>query len=137
VCDGSAVPTASYQRLFNIIGYTYGGAGGNFNLPDLRGEFVRGFDSGRGVDPGRIFGSSQASDVEPHKHNVDDLFGINDDQGPPLYDRNGNRVENYSGWGNDGDGDTGNPTFFLNQTALSSGTETRPRNVALLPIIKY
>ena len=136
-CDGSAVPTASYQRLFNIIGYTYGGAGGSFNLPDLRGEFVRGFDSGRGVDPGRIFGSSQASDVEPHTHNVDDLYGLNDDQGPPLYDRNGNRVYKYSSWGDDGDNDSGNPAFFLNQTALSSGTETRPRNVALLPIIKY
>lgn len=35
--DGSSVPVATYPALFNVIGYTYGGAGANFSLPDWRG----------------------------------------------------------------------------------------------------
>ena len=58
-CDGSLVSKGAYARLFNAIGYTYGGSGDYFRLPDLRGEFIRGFDDGRGVDPNRVFGSSQ------------------------------------------------------------------------------
>ena len=36
-----------------------------FNLPDLRGEFVRGFDNGRGVDSGRSIASSPQGSIEP------------------------------------------------------------------------
>ena len=44
-CNGASVSTSQYQDLFNVIGYTYGGSGGNFNLPDLRGVFPRGAGS--------------------------------------------------------------------------------------------
>lgn len=40
--DGSSVPVATYPDLFAVIGYTYGGAGANFNLPDDRGVVVSG-----------------------------------------------------------------------------------------------
>ena len=33
-CDGSSQSTTTYAALFAVIGYTYGGSGGSFNLPD-------------------------------------------------------------------------------------------------------
>ena len=42
LCDGASVATATYPDLFTALGYTYGGAGANFNLPDLVDVFVRG-----------------------------------------------------------------------------------------------
>ena len=62
ICNGQSVSTTTYPALHAVIGYTYGGSGGSFNVPDLRGEFVRGFDAGRGVDSGRALGSAQAQD---------------------------------------------------------------------------
>ena len=41
MCDGSSVSTVVYASLFATIGYTYGGSGSNFNLPDYRGKFAR------------------------------------------------------------------------------------------------
>ncbi|QPB08629.1 tail protein [Burkholderia phage Mica] len=59
--NGAAISRTAYGALFARIGTTYGaGDGANtFNLPDLRGEFLRGFDDGRGIDPSRAFGSMQ------------------------------------------------------------------------------
>lgn len=71
-CNGASVATATYPTLFAVTGYLYGGAGANFNLPDLRGKFIRGWDDGRGVDTGRVFGSPQADIVGPHAHNMTD-----------------------------------------------------------------
>ena len=78
-CDGSAVSRVTYSNLFSIIGTTYGvGDGTNtFNLPDLRGEFIRGFDDGRGADPARTLGSNQlASPVVGDDNNSPDLYSI-------------------------------------------------------------
>lgn len=43
-CEGQEISRAEYSNLFNIIGTTYGSGNGSttFNLPDLRGEFLRG-----------------------------------------------------------------------------------------------
>ncbi len=49
-CDGRLLSTTAYSNLYNVIGNTYGAGPGTFNLPDLRGYFVRGWDNGRGVD---------------------------------------------------------------------------------------
>lgn len=51
ICDGSSQLVASYPDLHAYLGYAYGGAGANFTLPDYRGEFLRGQDKGRGLDP--------------------------------------------------------------------------------------
>ena len=61
LCNGAAVSRTTYANLFAVIGTTYGAGNGTttFNLPDLRGEFIRGFDAGRGVDNGRTLGSWQ------------------------------------------------------------------------------
>lgn len=59
--NGAAVSRTAYANLFAAIGTTYGTGNGSstFNLPDLRGEFVRGWDDGRGADAGRSLGSWQ------------------------------------------------------------------------------
>lgn len=69
-CNGAAVSRATYATLFAAIGTTFGVGDGSttFNLPDLRGEWVRGWDDGRGVDSGRVFGSTQAEMIGPHNH---------------------------------------------------------------------
>jgi len=68
--NGAAVSRTAYADLFAAIGTTYGAGDGfnTFNLPDLRGEFIRGWDDGRGVDGGRALGSSQAGAVQSHTH---------------------------------------------------------------------
>lgn len=60
--NGAAVSRATYAALFAAIGTTFGAGDGSttFNLPDLRGEFMRGWDDSRGTDSGRVFGSAQA-----------------------------------------------------------------------------
>jgi len=69
-CNGQTVSRLSFANLFAVLGTTYGAGDGSttFRLPDLRGEFVRGHDDGRGVDTGRVFGSTQGQDVQPHNH---------------------------------------------------------------------
>jgi microcystin-dependent protein len=71
-CNGSAVSRTTYANLFAAIGETYGAGNGTttFNLPDLRGQFVRGWDNGRGVDPGRAVGSQQNSANQAHTHSA-------------------------------------------------------------------
>ncbi len=45
-------------------------ADGTGGTPDLRGEFIRGLDNGRGVDVGRVLASSQTADYQSHSHAV-------------------------------------------------------------------
>lgn len=68
--NGAAVSRTTYASLFAAIGTTWGAGDGSttFNLPDLRGEFVRGWDDGRGVDTGRAIASAQADDNKSHTH---------------------------------------------------------------------
>lgn len=82
ICDGRTVSKTDYPGLFATIGYIHGGSGNNFQLPDFRGYFLRGQDSGS-VDPNRttrtkasVFattnglneGSSQADQNAEHRH---------------------------------------------------------------------
>ena len=69
-CNGAAVSRTTYSALFALIGEYYGAGNGSttFNLPDLRGEFIRGFDNGRGVDSGRSIGTLQTADNRSHSH---------------------------------------------------------------------
>lgn len=73
LCQGAAVSRTTYATLFALIGETYGAGDGTstFNLPDLRGEFIRGFDAGRLVDSGRVLGSAQAEALKSHTHTAD------------------------------------------------------------------
>lgn len=46
LCDGTSYSKTTYAGLWAVIGYTYGGSGDDFNVPDLRQRFVRGKDGG-------------------------------------------------------------------------------------------
>lgn len=144
--NGAAVSRTTYAALFSAIGTTFGAGDGTttFNLPDLRGEFIRGWDDGRGVDSGRAFGSSQLDAFQGHR------FG-NSGAGLVLVG-NGNEGQAASGVAVSNTGrvnvSTGNGVPGASSTVLdimSDGTngtarvasETRPRNVALLACIKY
>lgn len=70
--NGAAISRTTYAALFSAIGTTFGVGDGTttFNLPDGRGEFIRGWDDARGVDSGRAFGSWQADDNKSHTHSA-------------------------------------------------------------------
>jgi microcystin-dependent protein len=75
LCNGAlygrtALDPSPQTALFGVIGTTYGSGDGltTFNVPDLRGMFVRGLDAGRGVDPLRSLGSQQAFAMQSHNH---------------------------------------------------------------------
>lgn len=132
-CDGTVVSRATYAALFAAIGTTYGAGDGSttFALPDLRGEFVRGLDDGRGIDAARALGSAQAGAMEAHSHMVAN-------SGTGSGGTSGALARQTSVGGDteyilQGIGGTANvyPT-----SDAGSGTETRPRNVALLYCIK-
>jgi hypothetical protein len=81
--NGAAISRATYANLFAAIGTSFGPGDGEttFNLPDLRGTFIRGFDDGRGVDPGRPYGSTQSGANLSHTHGVFDFghaHGVSD-----------------------------------------------------------
>lgn len=120
--NGAAVSRTAYADLFAAIGTTFGTGDGfnTFNLPDLRGEFLRGWDDGRGVDTGRVFGSQQADELKAHKHTTT----VKRDRGTTAM---GNAV-------------FGDEDYYGENTLESSSTggiETRPRNRALLACIKF
>lgn len=122
-CNGNAVSRSTYSALFAVIGTSFGSGDGSttFNLPDLRGEFVRGWDHGKGTDSGRAFGSSQADALESHTHTLN-LFATT----TIAHDASaeGDRTVQSGGSATSGFiGDTGDG-------------ETRPRNIALLYCIK-
>jgi microcystin-dependent protein len=133
-CNGAAVSRTTYADLFAAIGTTYGAGDGSttFNLPDLRGEFIRGFDDGRGVDAGRGFGTAQTDAFQGHYH--------------------GPRSPHVSFWGSTGNGGsnvasaspafpdvttTGSPVSDGTNGTPRTAAETRPRNVALMYCIKF
>lgn len=120
-CNGAVVSRTTYANLFAVIGTTFGAGDGSttFSLPDLRGEFIRGWDHGRAVDNGRVFGSAQTDELKSHTHTMR-VSDNPSDWSRALRGGNGNVAESVSGWVN--------PT---------GGSETRPRNVALMYIIKY
>lgn len=69
-CNGAAISRTTYAALFSAIGTTFGAGDGSttFNIPDLRGEFIRGWDDARGVDSGRVFGGWQDGQNVSHTH---------------------------------------------------------------------
>jgi len=124
-CDGSAISRTTYADLFSAIGTTFGVGDGSttFNIPDLRGEFIRGWDNGKGTDSGRSFGSSQTDEFESHTHTIDLKDGSSGSGTVAGYPES-----TLQFWGNATDGATG---------SSGGASETRPRNIALMYCIKY
>jgi microcystin-dependent protein len=126
-CNGAAVSRSAYSELFNAIGTTFGAGNGSttFNIPDLRGEFIRGWDHGVGRDPGRSFGSYQADEFKTHQHSMKVISGTYSGAGGSYYDRftvSGNQLAHY---------------VAARDPDTPGGSENRPRNRALLYCIKY
>lgn len=119
--NGAVVSRTTYSALFAAIGTIFGAGDGatTFKLPDLRGEFIRSWDDGRGADPGRSFASWQDDSFEQHSHTTGGRY-MTVDGGGQLCAYGGGGCYNYR-----------------NDVAPTGGTENRPRNVALNACIKY
>ena len=111
-CNGSPFNTSDYPRL--------AAAYPNGRLPDLRGEFIRGWDAGRGVDPGRGIFSWQNCEIQQHNHTQN--IGAFGEQG------GGNP------WGSGSNNRWEQDYWFT--TGLTGGNETRPRNIAFMYIVR-
>lgn len=131
--NGAQVSRTTYSALFSAIGTTFGPGNGSttFNLPDLRGIFIRGWDNGRGKDPGRAFGSYQDDAFESHTH-TDAGHTHN------ILNTGNNANGGGAGWLVNPQIDTGLQTLTGYADIQATGdTETRPMNLALKPYIKY
>lgn len=129
-CDGSAVSRAAFAALFAVLGERFGRGDGatTFNLPDLRGNFARGWDHGAGRDPdasvrqapaaggaaGDRVGSFQDDLFESHTHTFTQLGGP------------GSVTQTQRNIGG----------VFV-QTGAAGGNETRPKNLYFMYIIKF
>jgi microcystin-dependent protein len=129
IANGSTVSKNTYYNLWLALGgeaSPYGQTLQTFDLPDLRAEFIRGSDLGRGVDPNRTIGSYQSSQNLSHSHAS--AGGTNFIIYPAV-----------SGQARQEQEQEGGPQSYSSRTPntdSSGGTESRPRNIALLPIIK-
>jgi microcystin-dependent protein len=130
-CNGALVSRTTFADLFAEIGTDYGAGDGSttFALPDLRGEFIRGWDNGRGVDAGRTRGSAQSSQAASLRDFETRFSGsASANTGPADVPDNGVN----SSWRQTGRDDGTTVEIRMRNWER----ETRPRNVALLPCIK-
>jgi microcystin-dependent protein len=159
-CNGDTLPndsttavqgiTADWTTLYAIVGA---------NLPDLRGEFIRGWDDSKGTDSGRGIRTSQSDQNKQHNHTgsastastslTGTIAGISESfnsggSASGVFTKStgsntGNTPSGHSDSGNCGsvafDGSHSHTTTVT--IANTGGTETRPRNIALLACIKY
>ena len=137
--------TADFSALYAVVGA---------NLPDLRGEFIRGFDDGKGTDSGRSIRSTQSDANKQHNHtattSTKSLTGTlnsvaetwhNNGTATGVFtkttDETGNNTPEHTDvsatGGIDFDGSHDHTTTIAND----GGSEARPRNIALLACIKY
>lgn len=129
--NGSAVSRTTYASLFSAIGTMYGPGDGSttFNLPDYRGYFLRGWNSGSGIDPdaasrtnrgdgttGDQVGTKQTDEFKSHMHGMDREGAAG----------GGNTIGDAWGSGSLGNYPAGTGT------AYSGGNETRPKNVNVI-----
>ena len=136
--NGALVSRSTYAALFAVIGETFGAGDGSttFALPDLRGEFIRGWDDGRGEDTGRVFGSAQSDAVGPIEVAQDTFSSTSSatGMGQPL-GRSG-LLSFTSGSFVYGRAAPATPSDDVAR-GVQNAAETRPRNIALLACIKF
>ena len=143
--NGALVSRTTYARLWafasasgNLVSeatwsasswgsFGQGDGATTFRLPDDRGEFVRGWDDGRGVDSSRAIGTPQTDAMQGHRHAYS------------VPNAAGSSFDIYGGGSGAGvfTTNSGDPvTNGTNGTPRTAG-ETRPRNIAMLACIKY
>ena len=141
-CNGAAVSRSTYASLFSSISTTWGTGDGSstFNLPDLRGQFVRGWDNSAGVDSGRSFASSQSDQNKTHDHSVTDPGHVHATtfDNKKYFPGGGSTSVSYGGAG-------GYPADVFTMSSATTGislandggTEVRVKNKALMYVIKF
>ena len=132
--NGAAISRSTYSALFAVIGTEYGVGDGSstFNLPDARGEFIRGWAHGSANDPDRaartnrgdgttgdVVGSKQADVFKSHDHTRSAYDGSSHN-GYLRYDHG-----------------TASSPHAISNTGSTGDNETRPRNTNRMIIIKY
>lgn len=139
-CNGQAVSRSQYSQLFAAISTTYGSGDGSttFNVPDLRGRFLRGLNDGSGNDPdvssrtalnsggntGDNIGSYQGDQFGNHAHSLNGSMNLGNTAGT---------AGGYPAGGSNGVTASAN----AGSTAASGGSETRPKNVNVAYHICY
>ncbi|WP_338860095.1 phage tail protein [Xenorhabdus griffiniae] len=125
-CNGATFTAAQYPELARVYP--------SLRLPDLRGEFIRGWDDGRGIDDGRELLSWQDDSFRAHDHGITAFDAWNPTVLTPN-DRLGDALlstDNAIGRGGDQNGTVNNRY----QTRNGGGNETRPRNIAFNYIVR-
>lgn len=131
-CVGQSLSTTTYAALFAAIGYTYGGAGATFNIPDLRGRVIAGKDDMGGSSANRLTGLSGGVNgdtlggtggAETHTLTINEMPSHN--HSTPTNDGSGNTSAGIGSVASNSAGTTGNrggdlphnnvqPTIILN-----------------------
>jgi len=144
-CDGAAVSRSTYATLFTAIASVWGAGDGSstFNVPDLRGAFLRGTGShgtsnmAKGTDfAGAAVGAFENDQTQDHRHNLEtESKGV----GHTSLGANANyrevqyiRSHDFGVWLS-----AGNPQTNNSQGTPRTGDETRPFNASILYCIKY
>lgn len=141
-CEGAVVLRSDYPALWVIaeahiaaggVLFTVGDGSTTFGLPDLRSEFLRGWDNGRGVDVARVLGSAQDDRFEEHGHQyvVTGANGATSSSNDSFITGGGQST--VGPWTGTADNIAGRQ---IGKSTIGS-TETRPRNIAVIFAIKY
>lgn len=138
--NGATISRSVYAKLFAAVGTTFGSGDGSttFTLPDMRGEFPRGWDDSRGVDSGRALGSAQGDAIRNITGGVDTNHSLK------MYYPGGGNFGAFALTGSTGAtvGGSASSGFYgaFNFDAsrqVPTASENRPRNIALLACIKF
>ncbi|MEM7926186.1 phage tail protein [Morganella morganii] len=133
--NGAAISRTTYADLYAVLGLKYGSGNGSttFNVPDLRGEFPRFWDDGRGVDSGRALGTAQGDAMRNLTGTLSRLYG---ESGGGTGVFRGVSVANSSKYLS-GTWEGDRATEFNASNQVPTAGEFRPRNIALAAWIKY
>lgn len=134
-CSGQTISSATFPSLVAFLGGTT-----SATVPDLRGEFLRGWDNSRGVDPARLLGSSQAAsivgvgDATKTSAFTVSLYNSKDDDATSYINRlNGDGVPDSTALGTT---QVSASTSSGLSSAVGCAMYVRPRNVSVLYCIK-
>ena len=142
-CNGAAISRSTYATLFATISTTWGSGDGSstFNLPDLRGQFVRGWanNATNTGDDGRSFASSQADQNKTHDHtaSVNDPGHRHVTKGHGTQDDGGSNLTGSTSGGTSSTSMNDANTGISVSVASDGGAEVRVKNIALMYVIKF